>query len=84
MRRAGGKGLVVSAGENFREVAKRAIEREQCVGAEIRIRGKCAVIAILTHRRPAGEVEDQQRVGNDAGFSSRGESRTCRYLPSIQ
>ena len=24
------------------------------------------------------------RVGSDAALSSRGESRTCRYFPSIQ
>src|SRR5260370_10996997 len=55
MRRARGKRLIISARKHFRDVSQRTIERQQRVGAHVRVRGKGTVIAILTHRSPAGE-----------------------------
>ena len=62
VRRAGGQRLVVRAGKHFRKVAERAIEREQCVGAQIFVRGQSAVIAIFPDGGPAGEERPHRAV----------------------
>ena len=71
-------GSIVIAGEHFSDVAERAIERQQGIGAQIRVRGICAVIAVFANRGPSGEqrpdgaevvaaaVVLMRAVGNDA------------------
>src|SRR5262245_38635677 len=50
-----GQRLILIAGKNFGDVAKRAIEREQGVGAEIAICGQLAMVLVFANRRPTGE-----------------------------
>src|SRR6266481_5609601 len=55
VRRASGKRLVVIAGENFGDMAERAIQRKQSVGAKIIVGRLRTMIAILANAGPAGE-----------------------------
>src|SRR5712692_10105917 len=55
VRRTRGERLVVSAGEDFGDVAQRAVQREERIGSEIRVGWLRAVIAILSDAGPAGE-----------------------------
>src|ERR1700720_1966725 len=55
VRRTRRKRLVVVAGENFGDVAERAVQREERIGAKILISGLRAVITILADAAPAGE-----------------------------
>src|SRR5229473_2049302 len=62
MRRAGGERLVIVAGENFGDVAERAIESEERIGSEIRIGRLRAMIAILADAGPTGEERPNRAV----------------------
>src|SRR4029077_4363384 len=55
MRRTGRKGLVVVAGQNFGEMAERAVAAEQSIGAQIGVCGERAVVAVFTHGSPSGK-----------------------------
>ena len=81
MRGTGGEALVVIAGENFGDVAGRAIEREQGVGAQVGVGGVFVMIAIFADAGPAGEERPDRTVVVAAAAVARGAAGNDAHAP---
>src|SRR6266404_1831754 len=81
VRRTCRERLIVVAGENFRDVAERAVQREERVGAKVFIRWLWAMIAIFADAGPAGEQRPDGAVMISAAAEFRRAAGDDAHAP---